>query len=81
MKALAIAALLAIMAGVADPQQPIDPFAVPNAMAAAYREWAAFYVQRVATVGMQGASAQEMRAFDRYLDSVNDLKKFVKNQY
>jgi hypothetical protein len=74
-------ALLALMAGAANPQQPVDPFALPNAMAAAYSEWGALYARRWSTVGPHAISAQEMRAFDRYLDSVNALKKFVKPQY
>jgi hypothetical protein len=81
MKLPAVVALLVLLAGIADPQQPVDPFAVPNAMATAYNEWGALYTHRIATVGMDGVDLQEQRAFARLVDRMNDLKKFAKSQY
>lgn len=81
MKPLAIVALLVLLAGIADPQQPADPFAVPNAFAAAYNEWGALYQKRMATVGMAGVDLQEQRAFARLADRMNELKKYMKGQY
>jgi hypothetical protein len=84
MKPLATVALIALLAlqVPSRAQQPtVDPFAVPNAVVAAWSEWGKLYEHRLAAVGMNGVDLQEQRAFNRLMDRMNDLKKFVKSQY
>jgi len=61
--------------------QPQDPFAAPNAFAAAYNEWGGLYQGRIATLGASGVTVQEQRAFSRLVDRFNDLRKYAKSQY
>lgn len=69
----------AVAAMLLQPLRAIPAFDIPNAFAAAYKDWAVFYVARQREPGLLNAA--EVRAWGQVKSKWNEMRRYVESQY